>query len=383
MKSPADLRGLLRRQWENADHRERRLLGDRDAWPISMSIGVPSANQLTLALDGVKQHVEAWRDIKVGEVVWEPKRYRASDEAVEVPVRWLIHKPSGWLAACGDSAMRNEFETLAVLISNSDPILHSTFVRRRSLWQGKPIHQTILASNVAMQLGPGVAAGQPLRLLSLEGIDTKFFERNESLVRALLDIRFDGEVSRIGLETFLGAFNEKEHWLLVLDLDGGLLPFRVQRVTAKELGRCQLPGQNLVVVENESCSHLLPAIPNTLAVLGAGFDLAWLANPNLREKRVAYWGDVDTWGLSFLSSARRLLPPITVLLMDNETFEEHRDRAVPEPITAGPDPAQSLTLAEQELYQRLLTEDRGRLEQEYLPRQLVHDSIDLWLAAAR
>jgi hypothetical protein len=383
MKSPEDLRGLLRRQWENADHRERRLLGDSDAWPISLSIGVPSASELTSKLDAVKKHVEAWRNVKVGEVAWEPKQYRASDDAVDVPVRWLIKKPSHWLAACGDSAMKNEFETLAELISNSDPLFHSAFIRRRSLWQSKPVHEIVLAATVAMQLNPGAAAGKPLRLLSLEGVDTKFFERNESLVRTLLDIRFDGEVSRIGLETFLDAFNEKDHWLLVLDLDGGLLPFRSQRVSAKELGRCRLPGQNLVVIENECCSHLLPAVPDTLAVLGAGFDLAWLANPLLPEKQIAYWGDVDTWGLSFLSRARGLLPRTAVLLMDSKTFEDHRDRAVPEPITASPDPAESLTPAEQALYRRLLTESRGRLEQEYLPRGLVHDAIHSWLATSR
>jgi len=383
MKSPEALRGLLRRQWENADHRERRLMGESDAWPISLPIGAPSANDLTFNLDAVKKHVEAWRNVSVGEVVWQPKRYRASGEAVSIPLRWLIGKPSVWLAACGDGVMKIEFETLAELISKSNPLFHSSFVRRRSLWQNKPTEEVLLCAAVAMQLGPGAAAGKPLRLLSLEGVDTKFFERNESLVRALLDIRFDGEVSRIGLETFLDAFNEKDHWLLVLDLDGGLLPFRSQRVSAKELRTCRLPGQNLLVVENESCSHVLPHASETLAILGAGFDVAWLANPSLQEKSVAYWGDIDTWGLSFVSSVRQSLPNVNVLLMDTETYEEHHDHAVAEPTTAGEEPPGSLASPEQALYRRLLTESRGRLEQEFLPRGLVHDAIRSWLASSR
>ena len=69
-------------------------------------------------------------------------------------------------------------------------------------------------------------------MLSIEGIDTKFFERNAQLVTALLDVRFDGEVSKIGLASFLGAFTESDHWLLLLDLDGSLLPFKQMRVRA-------------------------------------------------------------------------------------------------------------------------------------------------------
>ena len=57
---------------------------------------------------------------------------------------------------------------------------------------------------------------------------------------ACLTARFDGEVSKIGLESFLGAIAEGEHWLLLLDLDGSLLPFRQMRVRSSDLraGRC-------------------------------------------------------------------------------------------------------------------------------------------------
>ena len=72
----------------------------------------------------------------------------------------------------------------------------------------------VQAARVAFMLEPGFAEGRPLRLLSLEGIDTKFFERNARLVTTLLDERFDGEVSRQGLETFLGAIVDGDHWLL-------------------------------------------------------------------------------------------------------------------------------------------------------------------------
>lgn len=93
-------------------------------------------------------------------------------------------------------------------------------------------------------------------------------ERNGQLVTSLLDARFDGEVSRIGLEAFLGAFVEGDHWLLLMDLDGSLLPFKKMRVRSSELRETTIPGERLLIIENESCQHQLPTIPRTIAILG-------------------------------------------------------------------------------------------------------------------
>lgn len=379
MKSPDELRAVLRRQWEDAGHREQRLLGHDDAWPIGLSIGKPSPTSIASQLGRVKEHIESWRAVDVGEVIWEPKRYRAAGDEVTIPVRWEIGKPSEWLRACGDAVMRDEFQSLSKLIENSEPLFHSLLIRRRAVWRGRPIDEVITAAKLAMRLSPGDAEGRPLRLLSAEGIDTKFFERHGGLVRSLLDVRFDGEPSRLGLESFLGAPSEGEHWLLVVDLDGGLLPFQSQRVCASELAKSALPGRNVIVVENETCSHLLPPARHTLAILGAGFDLGWLGNELLAEKRVAYWGDIDTWGLSFLAQARLIQPNLHPMLMDLSTYEQHRQNAVPEPVTAGALPPESLSDAEVHLYKRLLSELNGRLEQEFLPDDLVHRAVRMWL----
>jgi hypothetical protein len=51
----------------------------------------------------------------------------------------------------------------------------------------------------------GCATGQPLRMLSVDGNGTKFFERHSRLITRLLDQRYDHEISRIGLDVFLEA----------------------------------------------------------------------------------------------------------------------------------------------------------------------------------
>ena len=63
---------------------------------------------------------------------------------------------------------------------------------------------------------------------------------------------------------------------------------------------------------------------DTIAVLGAGLNLGWLAAPWLRGRSVAYWGDLDTWSLHMLASARGHLPHLQALLMDRATFDTHQ-----------------------------------------------------------
>ncbi len=55
-------------------------------------------------------------------------------------------------------------------------------------------------------------------------------------------------------------------------------------------------------------------------MLGAGLNLGWLAAPWLQERTVAYWGDLDTWGLHMLAIARGHVPHLHALLMDRATF---------------------------------------------------------------
>ena len=379
MKSPAEIAVKLRSQWSRADKRESRLLGGAEAWPITESIGVPKPSVLATDLDRVKRHIEQWRRVKLGEVVWREVAYRATTEPVRVPASWHLNKPTEWIAACADKVITAEFDQLGTLAEQTDACFHSLLIRRFSLWRNKPLAEVTQACHLATLLEPGCAEGKPLRALSLAGIDTKFFERHSRLVTALLDVRYEGEVSCIGLEQFLGALVEGEHWVLLIDLDGQLLPFRKQRIATSELIEVRLPGKRVLIVENESCLHHLPPLDNTLAVLGAGFDLGWTANPSLKDKAIAYWGDIDTWGLQCLSAARANLPQLSPLMMSGDVYDKFQSSAVPEPVVAGTDMPGVLTDDEKALYSSLLDSDRGRLEQEFLPLDYAAAEITSWV----
>lgn len=136
------------------------------------------------------------------------------------------------------------------------------------------------------------------------------------MLARLLDEKFDGLASQHGLVAFLGALEEKEHWLLIAPLDEGLLPFKRLRISADELAATELPADRILVVENERCLHLLPRVPNTIAILGAGRNLSWMSAAWLETRKIAYWGDMDSWGLVMLAEARGYQPHLTPLMMD-------------------------------------------------------------------
>ena len=404
MKSPRQLADQLASQWQRSDWRESHLLPGNGAWPLKLNVGAPTTQHFLDAGTAVYEHLQAWKAVAEhgpGTVAWAPRRYRGGAAPVEVPLQWLLARPSDAIAAISRLAGREhagiaaDYENLGTVLGQVDARFHRLLLRRLGLWRHLPTEQAITACRVAMQLAPGCAEGKPLRALAVAGNDSKFFERHAALMKALLDVRFDGEANRQGLTHFLDASPEGEHWLLVAPLAEGLLPFRRQRVPTSELLTTDPLGtdpnhatqttqsaRRIVLVENERSLHQLQQpLPNTIAILGSGLDLSWLAAPWLQTCAVAYWGDLDTWGLAMLASARRQLAQLTPLLMDRATFDAHAQWAVREPVACDEPALKGLTPAEAALAQHLRGLAWGRLEQEFLPAPVVGEAMRAWLAA--
>ena len=390
MKSPQELAARLAQHWNSADWRERQLLGAAAAWPLTLAIGQPDTAVFLNDAAALRCHLQQWRAVEqhgLGSVQWQERRYRGSSDAIAVPTHWQLAKPSQCIAAIrhfkvpGHAQVKSDYARLSTLIAGVErPGFQRLLVRRLVQWRETPTEAVIAAAHTALQLEPGCAQGKPLRALAVQGNDTKFFERHASLLTALLDERFDGEASRQGLVSFLGALPEDDHWLLIAPLSPDLLPFAQMRVRASELLTTPLPDSRILLVENERCLHQLPQpVAHTIAVLGAGLTLGWLAAPWLQERSVAYWGDLDTWGLRMLATARHHLPHLHALLMDRATFSAHQHLAVAEPVHAPEPISGAQTPEEAALQAHLRAQARGRLEQEFLPTDTVHRAVRTWV----
>ena len=377
MKAPAELSAKLQRQWCNADLRESRLLHDFD-WPIRLPIGKPTATDIKNSSAQLRQHIQDWRKQKTMVVEWQPVKYQSASSAVDVPACWCIRSVEEWVAACKDKEISREYDFLCEILPQVEKPFHSLLVRHRKLWHSKSSQQIVQCCQLAMQLQPGCAQGRPLRALSLANIDSKFIEKHRSLLIKLLNIRFNNALDKTLLETFLGAVHDNDHWLLVIPLAQGLLPFKQLRIKASELATTPLPASHIVVVENEQCQYQLPELADTIAILGSGLNLNWLNNLNFNTSKIAYWGDMDTWGLKMLAMATKQQPAITPILMDSETFNKNQQHAVAEPQHAGNEVPPGLNHNQAELYQKLIQLPKGRLEQEFLDKNDVYNVLVNW-----
>jgi len=383
MKSPNELSARLTRQWQNSELRVTRLL-NADAWPVQLPIGFPTAQQFVSQTAAIREHITLWRKVGAGQVIWEEKKYIASSDSLELPKSWLINSPSEWVAATNNKDVIQEFKVLENIISEVDSIFHRLIIRKRNLVIPKPVDEVIHATHISLSLEPGCAQGKPLRALSVENCDSKFFERNQNLITQLLDVRFDNRVSDVGLEQFLNAADESEHWLLLVPLDNQLLPFEQLRIRASELEKNELPASHIIIIENEQCLHQLPKLSNTIAILGAGLNLSWLKATWFNKKILAYWGDMDTWGLTILANARLKQSHLTAILMNQATYDRHSDKfAVIEPRIADELPPSTLTEEEQLFYTALSSSNKGRLEQEFLPESEVNNVFFEWHKASQ
>lgn len=379
MKSPAQLAQQLTRQWRQNALRERRLLPPNE-WPLRFSIGLPEPGLLAQNTPLLAQHLQRWRAVSVGVVEWKTRRFRDASEPLELPRQWRIDSPAQWVAATGEPGVQQEYARLTRLISDAEPQFHRWLVRQHTALLEKSEDEIRQALRLALLLSPGCARGMPLRAVALAGVDSKFFERHRRLLVQLLDLRFDNQASALGLEMFLNASDERDHWLLVAPLAPGLLPFVRLRVRASELLNVALPGSHILIVENERCLHQLPLLPDSIAILGSGLDLEWLRAAWLSTKRIAYWGDMDTWGLKMLARARGFQPALQALLMRREIFESLRSAAVAEPAPCAEQVPPELSAGERDFFRYLSGLERGRLEQEFLPRELVTDELLRWRA---
>lgn len=389
MKSPQALAARLVQHWHSADWRERQLLGGAAVWPLVLPIGAPGAADFLGDASVLRGHLQQWRAVEqqgLGSVQWQERRYRGASAAIAVPTHWLLARPSECVAAIshfkapGHVQIAADYARLSAIVA---AVQRSGFqrllVRRLVQWRDTPADAVIAAARIALQLEPGCARGRPLRAMAVQGNDSKFFERHASLLTALLDERFDGEASRQGLTGFLGALPEGDHWLLIAPLAPGLLPFARQRVPAAELLATPLPASHILLVENERSLHQLPQpLAGAIAVLGAGLNLGWLAAPWLQERRVAYWGDIDTWGLHMLATARAHLPHLQALLMDRATFDAHAAQAVAEPVHAPASEGSALRADEAALDAHLRSLNQGRLEQEFIAPAAVAHAVRGW-----
>jgi hypothetical protein len=263
--------------------------------------------------------------------------------------------------------------------------IYPVLVKHLSTIEDMPYENCILLKSLTEQLSPNMGAGDYLRALPLVGVDTKFLEGYQPLISDLLNIIHGGEVSQKGgLLDWLGCLENPKGWICVrplcCDTENKMGGFPMMQLSIDVLNRYELPATNILVVENTQSGLGLPRLNDTIAVFGGGRNIAWMDAAWLKSKNVAYWGDIDTWGLSILSDVREKLPTITPLMMSLEAIKNFEERMViePEPVDSCP---VELNDSEREIFFGLKSGRfrSSRLEQERLSPDYILLKLQEWL----
>lgn len=379
------MREVERLEWNNTTNLRGRLQGTR-SFPISLPLKPPAAGEALMDIDHFHNWINAWRQwSKPSQVKWITRRYRVVGD-VEVPERLDIASVKELIEAIGPAAIRRSqiwAELMAPLLA-LDRNLYEVLIRQILVVEQMTHRAAQQMAKVLPQLRQGLGHGYYLRGLPVQGIDTKFLEGNAPLLTTLLDVIHNGALSRAGgLEAWLGCLPTPSNWLYIRplcpDLRQQMGGFSVLQIPLEQFLARPLPGRKVLVVENTKPGYALPELPNTVAIFGGGRNTQWRLAPWLAERDVAYWGDIDSWGLTILAEARQALPKLEALMMDRETLVAHMDFAVEEPRSTNP-PVIGLLAEERLLFDDLIQSPQSviRLEQEYLAQDYVLSKLYTW-----
>lgn len=209
-------------------------------------------------------------------------------------------------------------------------------------------------------------------------VHTKFVERNQAIIKELLDILISEYVNtqeKHFEKRFNLKFSEPLVRFKILDKEisnnffSGLDDIAIP---VSQFENLNLPIEKVIVVENKTTLHTtltLPRMGKTIAIFGSGYSVYNLKNVNwFTNLELLYWGDIDVQGFEILSQFRGYFPQTKSVLMDKATFDKffENDLGTLTNITS----QLNLTDLEKELY-TILKSNNWRLEQEKISFEYV------------
>jgi hypothetical protein len=212
-----------------------------------------------------------------------------------------------------------------------------------------------------------------LRQLPVEGLDTKWAEQRIGVITGLLkDIK--QEKSDGNFHEICGLLRPPHRVRIKLlcpelrTLVGGLHDFEAP---IEEIAALPIQPTAAVIVENLDTGMALPDIAGAVGIMKLGNSVSGLASiPWLQSINAVYWGDIDTHGFAILDRARKALPLLRSVLMDEATTLRYQHLWGVEPAQTTNFALEHLNEHELAVYTALKANTWGqkvRLEQERLP----------------
>lgn len=388
---------VKKREWDNLATLKARLLGKKN-FPLRINLKPPNGVSALDNINHFHHFVSQWQQFPLWELVhWQTKNLLHLSEQT-IPTALELHSIHQLASLIGDDGLQRcqlWEQRIAAVINGCQGVMTSSecqqklypaLVKRLDMLEALTDDDCVLLTVLLPQLTQGLGAGSYLRALPLKDVDTKFLESHLTLIEGIVDAIHDGAVmEKGGLVLWLACRANPKDWRLVRPLceqvHQALGGIPILKIPTDTLLGYELPAANILVIENIQSGLALPAMANTIAVIGGGKNIAWMAASWLKKKRVAYWGDIDTWGFECLSDARNKLPRLESLMMDKKTVKLHEQRMViePKPVRTLP---KCLSKEEAALFYDLKDGrfQSSRLEQERLSADYIQQQLYQWLS---
>jgi len=267
------------------------------------------------------------------------------------------------------TAELDQFQRDCALIAEVPQLTTWPAAHVREVLQYTAVWPRLLAVVRFFQENP--APGLPVRLLPIEGVDTKFIEQYTSVLCQLLDdillqtaIRKEHKIlsKRYGLPEQAPLIECAWNDDALAAQYGG---FTRLAIPADQLAQIPLAATRILVVENRNSMIQVLQHPflGGIVIFGGGFGVLLLKDCLwLHHKDLYYWGDLDAHGLAILSRFRDFFPHTQALMMDETTFDAYPHAWVAGKPLNGAAP-ENLSTEERHLFERL-NSNVLRLEQE-------------------
>lgn len=381
--SPDAARDFLVRRFNN--QHQAWLAGD-GTWPLQIPLGMPTEKDATDDPLAVRAWVSSWGAWKhVGEVSHAVRKWARLGEQ-ELPVALTIFSPEDVATLVGQAPRWGRAKERYAHMVQKWPQLGTggaLAARFNVLADYSEVDFTRLIALLDW-LMQNPASYVYLRQLPVEGLDTKWAEQRTGVITGLLkDIKQDTNDGNF--HELCGLLRPPHRVRIRLlcpqlrSLVGGLNDVEAP---IAEIAALPIEPRAAIILENLDTGMALPDIPGTVGIMKLGNAVSALGSvPWLQGIPAVYWGDIDTHGFAILDRARKALPQLRSVLMDEATTLGFHN-------LWGTEPAQTTNIAlehleEQEaaVYAALKANTWGqkvRLEQERLPWER---SIAVLLAA--
>lgn len=350
-------------------------LTDEGSWPLQVPLGAPTEKEATEDPAAVRAWVASWSAWKgAAEIVWEERKW-ARLGAQQLPASLVVATADNVATLVGQAARWNRAnERYARMLARWSQLKEGGALSSRFsvLADYSEVDFNRLFSLLEW-LDRNPASNVYLRQLPVEGLDTKWAEQRIGVITGLLkDIRGqkeDGNFHEIcGLRRPAHRVRIRLLCPELRKVVGGL---RDIEAPIEELAALPIQPRSAVIVENLDTGMALPDLAGTVGVMKLGNAVSALdALPWLHNVKAVYWGDIDTHGFAILDRARRVLPSLRSVLMDEATLLEYRYLWGHEPAQCADIPLEHLLPHERAVYLALRANAWGqnlRLEQERLP----------------